>query len=479
MSDNKGFSSISELVKAIYNAGKNNVIDERLAQHKAPTGINATTNADGGYLVTEPIVGPLLANLQQKSKLYSKTVKLSTNSYGGKIPFISETTKKSNDSGMLNAYWVGEGSQKSSDNPSFGLVSAKLHKLVVLMPATDEIMQDPVLLNDFIDNFVAAKIGWEIDKAILMGNGATSMYGIMSADSNGTISVAQADPLDEATLNAFNDALAPVFQETAEFYMSQENYIELQAINFTNENDKYYKDGSLYIYGKKVNVLEQMETPYDLMLGDASQYVTVTKGDIQKSINISLRYDYDESVIRWLVRINGKSFGSTYDLEDGSTVGTFVVPNGTPAVESSSSSSNSSEDYTSVSSGSSPSSNSSSSSSSSSLSSPSSNSSSSTSSSESSSSSQSSGLLGPCEEIYTGSGFANSALNGIWTARSTRYNNKATYENGVNKLWYSSSDIFVISATIGSIPATWLATADDDTRACPNGAYNGGVGTIA
>ena len=478
------FSSLAELVQAVYLEGKNMVKDSRLIEHRAPTGINESTGADGGYLVTEEIGGSLLTCIQQKSRLYSRAVKFTTPSYSAGVPFVTETTRKSNDSGMLNAFWVGEGMEKTIDYPQFGKLGLKPHKLVVLMPATDEILEDSVLLQQWIDTFVGSKIAWEIDKAILTGNGTTSMYGIMSADTNGTIGVAEADPLDEATLKDFVEALAPACTENAEWFMSQENFQDVQDITFTNESDKEWINGVLYLFGKPVRIMEQMETPADLMLGDPTQYCVISRGPIQKAINISLRYSYDESKIRWVIRLNGKSFGSRYTLEDGSVVGTFVVPLDTPHFQSSSSGSSASSvsslSSSSVSSLSSQSSGSSGSSASSASESSVGVTSVSTASSVSSESSlQSTGALVGCNEQYTASAFADTTLNGLYDFAGT-YNGKPKYSlSATRKLWFSSTDVWVISDAYGSIPSSWLATADDDVRECPDGAYNGGIGSIA
>lgn len=321
------FTSLSELVKAVYLEAKTGIKDERLISLKAPTGLNETTNADGGYLVGEQLVAPLLESMQQKSVLYSRATRLTTSSYGAKIPMVNETERDTEGAGTLEAYWIGEAAKKIKDKPQFSQLSLKLHKLVVLMPVTEELMEDSALLNGWIDQFVATKIAWKIDEAILTGDGNTSMYGIMSADTNGVIGVNTPDPLVEGTIQNYVKALAPAAQKRSEWYMSKENYNDLLDINWTDDYCITFQDGQMMLYGMPVNVLEQMnDSCYDIMLGDIAQYCVVTKGDITKAVNISLRYNYDEKTIRWVIRINGKSFGNKYTLADGTEVATFVIP---------------------------------------------------------------------------------------------------------------------------------------------------------
>ena len=48
----------------------------------------------------------------------------------------------------------------------------------------------------------------------------------------------------------------------------------------------------------------------DLMLVDLSQYIAATKGTIQTAMSIHLKFDYDESVFRWIYRMDGPEHGA-------------------------------------------------------------------------------------------------------------------------------------------------------------------------
>jgi HK97 family phage major capsid protein len=352
------FKSLSEAIVALKQYELKGILDPRLSNveggitYKAASGQNEIVAADGGYLIGGEIIAPLQHALMQKSSLFSKASKFYSSSKRvneGLIPFVNESARTAS-AFQMKSYWVEEAGTKTDAKYTIGLASCKLNKVYAVMYITDELFADDAGFKSSVDKFIAddkeGSLVWAIDRAILMGDGATSMYGIMSANTNGTVGVAQADALNEATLKAFNAALTPASQKNAEWYISQENYIELQAITFANDGDKYYKDGDLYVYGKKVNVLEQMVAPYDLMLGDVSQYGIALKTGplVQSAISVHVKFLTDEKTIRWGIRINGKSFGSTYTLESGEEVGTFVVPEDVPAEESSSSSSSSSVD---------------------------------------------------------------------------------------------------------------------------------------
>jgi len=498
------FTNIGEMVKAVHDEATKGVKDDRLIQCKQQ---QEQVGADGGYVVGEEIIGPILNSIFYESKLLSKATKLTTNKYSGKIPYLEQTEDTEATADGFQTFWVGEDCAKTVSKFKLGQLNLKLHKLVALMPVSDELLEDSPLLNSFIPMFIKeSRMGSKIDSAILTGNGTTSMYGIMSAVTHGTIGVAEPNPIDQACLLAFRAALSPYAQNKSEWFMSQENYNDVLSITFSNDGALSYKDGDTYLFGLKVNIIPSMVTPNDLMLGDVSNYAVLSKGTIAESISVSIRYDYDEQQIRWVFRLAGMSFGNKMTLEDGTETGTFVVPLGSPSEQSSSSSStsyvknfstsssnSSSSSYIiKLSSDSSKTSSSStdasiSSSSSKSISSSSMNNSASTESSSEStgssgstaSSSQSSGGLGTCEEYYIASTFVTNVLNGRYDYVGL-HNSRPKYQNagGYYLFWASGSSVWAISLISGSAPANWVSNSTGATT-CPPGAYTDEAGLIS
>jgi len=333
------FKNFAEFIQTAHRHAKHGIRDERLVT-KVPAGMSEGTNTEGGYLVSRPIVGPLLMSAQQKSMLWSKAIPLRTSQFGARIPRLAETLREDAMTGKM-AYWIGEAGTKTNDYPRMGQAYVQLRKLCVMLPVTDELLADSQLLQDWIDGFVAQRISWVVDRAILYGDPATSMTGIMGPHGGtGVIALPEADPINEATLSSFVNALAPANRAKAEWYMSQENWADMMsnAVTFMNRKELVIDNGRWYLYGFPVNVMEQMKTPGDLVLGDFSQFAVVSMGDAVKDTSIQFKFSTDETWIRWVIRLAGDSFGQRYELEDGSTVATFIVPTGNPISESSSSS---------------------------------------------------------------------------------------------------------------------------------------------
>jgi HK97 family phage major capsid protein len=466
------FKTLGELVQAAYKHSKFGIEDERLQVKSA--GLNATTSADGGYLVNKTIIGPILESAQQKSKLWAKATKFNTKSYGAKIPYLLETTRKDSSVGKM-AYWIGEGNAKSTDYPRFGQLDLKLNKLAVLCPATEEILQDSQLLNDWIDAFVTQKISLEVDRAILYGNPTTSMGGIMGGgNGNGVIGVASADPITETIIDNFSNSFAPSNEGNGEWYMSKENFndIKASASDLINKG-KLIFDGAWYLNGYKVNVMEQMYSGCDIVLGDFSQYAVLSAGEAIRDVSISFKYDLDDVYIRWVIRLQGDSFGQSYELQDGSTVGTFIVSEEciVATASSSSSSSTNSSSSSSIDSHSSASTDSSDSSNSSSTSS-SSTTSQSTSSSSKTSESSSSG------DNLTVTGTLTPDATGDYIPEGTK-NGKTYYSNGTYYVWYSGASYIISTIMAAGISNYWYkvgSTITGDYTAA--GTYTG-TATVA
>ena len=352
----ESFSSMAELLQALKQFHKNKVLDPRFALNsegkltlKAPTGLSELFDADGGYLVGGEVVAPIVRSIAQKSNIFRKATKFYSQSLGSNaawIPFVEETAR-SNAAFQLKTYWPAEGGSKTAAKYVFGLDQCKLNKVYALMYVTDELWSDSLMLQQAIEQFVASPVDgslvWQIERAMLYGAGGSSMSGVFTTG-QGTIQVATADPLNEASILNFVKALAPASQATSEWYMSKEKFNEVLDINSWNSDDAVkYEAGRMILFGLPVNVMEQMygggKIQGDIVLGDFSQYGVALKAGplVQSAVSIHVKFLSDEKTVRWGIRINGKSFGSQYSLEDGTAVGSFVIPNYSPIMESSSS----------------------------------------------------------------------------------------------------------------------------------------------
>jgi HK97 family phage major capsid protein len=336
----KTITTLAELVHQAYKEKLTGKTSTELMVYKS-SGMNETVGSEGAYAVAAQMASEILSATQQKSLCYSKAKILNvTKGKSVKLPYVLDSNVAST---VVTAYWPGEGNQKTVSHVTLGQHDLALNTLAVITPVTEELLEDVQQLEGFLQNFVPLKIAQEIDAHMIYGDPASSMWGITSAGAVGVIGVSNGDPITLANMIAYEKALAPASKASAQWYMGTEQYNELlDLIDDTKTNTAYTweKDG-LYIFGHKVNVCNFLKkNQYDLILGDFSDYVVVQRA-LQSVTSISFKFNLDEKVIRWTIRINGASFGNKVTLEDGSIVAPFVIPAEGPVEESSSSSSDS------------------------------------------------------------------------------------------------------------------------------------------
>jgi len=235
---------------------------------KAVTGISEDGN--GAALVTYDIVREFLAATQQGSVLYKKAKKISSPKFGIKIPYVTETARDNDRSTGLRAFFVGEGEQKTISKVQWDSRSIKLQKLCVEIPVTLELMEDVQSLDSALLAFATDTLSWYIDYAMIYGT--SRIEGIFSGSNpGGVISATSADPLTVTVLQNFEKALSPAVSKNAEWYFSKENWndiVDLILDASTNRWITFGNDGSAYIFGHKVNVLEQLSGDEGIILGD-------------------------------------------------------------------------------------------------------------------------------------------------------------------------------------------------------------------
>ena len=371
--------------------------DRLLALTHKSTGQNEATNADGGFLVETPLVPEILKPNFSEGSLYAdcKIINVSeTNARGVKIPIANESTRSVNSIlGGIKAYVVSEGVASTPSTAGFSQLNLPLKRGSVVIPATDEIMQDSEVLQSYIS--MAAEQGLKalIDRNIVYGSGSL-MTGIAGHPSTGFVDVGV-----DLSLQELKDIVDLYYGgPKGKWYVSMQRWRQIGDLFDDPALPLTWDDKGPMLWGYRVVVTDVV--PFgSMLLADLSQYVIVEK-KMTTAVNESLLFLESEKYFKYEIRVNGNGLWvGPITLGDNSIVHPFVMATGeesssygemTSSSSSSSSSSNSSSSNSSSSSSSSVDSSSSSSSDSSSSSSVDSSSSSSVDSSSSSSSSNSS-----------------------------------------------------------------------------------------
>jgi HK97 family phage major capsid protein len=319
------FASFGSLLMAVRNAGiPGGVVDPRLRIQAAASGLNEGVPSQGGFLIQQDYSTELLQDVFQTGILASRCrkIQVSGNANSIKINGIDETSRASTRYGGIIGYWLDEAAQMTAAKPKFRKIELSLNKLIGLCYATDELLSDAVALEGVIRQGFVSEFGFLLDDAIYNGTGAGQPLGILNAGC--LVSVAAESGQKAATIVAENvikmySRLFAASRPNAVWLINQNIEPQLFTMSLavgTGGIPIYMPAGGLSgqpygtLFGRPVIAIEQaatLGTVGDIVLADLSSgYILAEKGGISSDMSIHVRFDYDESVFRFIMRVDGQ-----------------------------------------------------------------------------------------------------------------------------------------------------------------------------
>jgi len=318
------FRSFGEQMMAVYRAAcPNGRVDSRLTT-RAASGLSESVPSDGGFLVQQDFVSELLKRAYNTGVIASKCRKipLSTNSNGLKINAINESSRANGSRwGGIQTYWENEADQLIGSRPKFRVMDLSLKKLTGLCYVTDELLTDAAALESVLMQGFAEEFGFKIDDAIISGNGAGQPLGILN--SGALVKVAKETGQAAKTITVENivkmwSRMWARSRQNAVWLINQdvEPMLYTMSLAIGDSGVPVYMPanglaGKPYstLFGRPVIPIEQcssLGTLGDIILADFSQYLLIDKGGINAASSIHVRFLYDESVFRFIYRVDGQ-----------------------------------------------------------------------------------------------------------------------------------------------------------------------------
>ena len=338
------FSSLGQQIMAIKNAGMpGGHVDPRL--FNAASGLNETVPSEGAFLVQSDFTAELLQDVIATGILAPKCrrVTISGNANSTKINGIDETSRASSRYGGIISYWGGEADKFTGTKPKFRQIELSLKKLTGLCYATDENLQDASQLEGIIRESFNGEFGFQIDDGIINGTGAGQFLGILNAGS--LVSVDKEVGQKAKTIVAENvikmssRIFASSYQNAA-WYVNQNTLPQLYTMSIavgTGGQLVFVPPGGLSsapygsLLGRPVIPIEQcatLGTVGDIILADLSKgYVLAEKGGLESAVSIHVRFEYAESVFRFILRMDGQPVRASAltPYKGSETLGHFVA----------------------------------------------------------------------------------------------------------------------------------------------------------
>ena len=316
----RGFSSFGEFAAAVRTGGqRNGVVDQRLTIGAASPGGtygNEASGADGGYLIPPEFSTDIFTLSLADDALLPMTDNVDVRGNGMTFP-KDETTPWGTDG--VRAFWQSEASVANATKPKFGVSALRLHKLMALVPVTDELLEDSGAINSYLPNLLARSIRWKTNEAILTGDGAGKPLGAF----NGTASVVVAkesgqgaSTIQLANITKMIARLPPGSFPKAQWLITPDALPALFGL--TLGNYPIYlpisqgAQGSPYgsLMGRPIMVSQHasaFSAQGDIELVDMSYYRTITKaGGIKTDTSMHLYFDADATAFRAIFRVDGQ-----------------------------------------------------------------------------------------------------------------------------------------------------------------------------
>ena len=341
------FMSFGEQLQAVIRAShpSHRMVDPRLRETRAVSGMSETVQSDGGFLVQEDFATELIKNTFETGKLASRVrrVSLSGNANSIKINGVDESSRADGSRmGGIRMYWEEEAALKTKSKPKFRQIRLELKKLIGLCYATDELLEDAGALGAIISQAFQDEMGFKLDDGILNGTGAGQLLGIRNHPA--TISVTAETGQDAATVvyaNVVNmwSRLLPDAQMDAVWLINQDVFPQLAQMGLavgTGGSAVYLPPGgasaSPYasLMGRPIIPMEQCQTlgtHGDIYVGNFGKgYIFVDKGGMKQDMSIHVRFIYDESVFRFVYRCDGQPVlaKAVTPFKGSNTLGHFV-----------------------------------------------------------------------------------------------------------------------------------------------------------
>jgi len=313
------FANLGEQLRAVYNAAQPNrpIIDERLMN--SASGANESVPSDGGFLVQTDFASELLKHTFETGILAPrcKKIPISTNANALKINALDDSSRANGARwGGIQTYWENEADELVSSKPKFRTMDLSLKKLTGLCYATDELLQDAAALQSVITQGFAEEFGFKIDDTILNGNGSGQPLGILNSPALVTVAK-ETDQTAKITVENLIKMWSRCWgrsRANAVWYVNQEIEPLLYTLKI-GDVPVYLPAGGLSekpyatLFGRPIVPLEQcsaLGSVGDIILGDMSQYLLIDKGGINTASSIHVRFLYDESVFRFIYRVDGQ-----------------------------------------------------------------------------------------------------------------------------------------------------------------------------
>jgi HK97 family phage major capsid protein len=336
-----GFESFGEQLTAVVRAGHpNGHRDPRL--RAAASGLNETIGADGGFFVTQQRAAGIRERMYETGQLLNRVNKqpIGEGSNGLTLLGVDETSRADGSRyGGVRVYWTAEAGEKLPSRPKFRKIDLRLNKVAGLVYLTDELLADAVALEAYVNRVLPLELQFAVENAIIYGTGAGMPLGFINSGAAITVTRTTAGSVTYEDIMAMWSRMWAPSRSNAVWLIDQSIESKLYGMSLAigvGGIPVYMPAGGISgqpfttLFGRPVIPYEHgaaLGTAGDIVLVDPSQYTLIDKGGIQSASSIHVRFIYDETVLRFVYRVDGQPEWNAplTPRSGGSTLAPFVI----------------------------------------------------------------------------------------------------------------------------------------------------------
>jgi HK97 family phage major capsid protein len=293
---------------------------------------NEGTGADGGFLVPPEFSRTLWQKVEAEENLMNRCTPLTPSGNSMALP-KDETTPWG--SGGVQVYWEAEGAAANASKAALELATQRLHKLMALVPASEEMLEDASGYESYLQAMVPGRMAAKINTAIVSGTGAGQPLGILNAPSLVSVEKETSQPADTVWMKNIEKMWARMYapwRRNAIWLINQDIEPSLGGMAFqatgassdlpgTSAVPAYLPAGGLSaspygtLKGRPVVPVQAAKTvgdKGDIMFVDLNQYWVLRKATGMKvDTSMHLYFDQALTAFRFMFRMNGMPMWSS------------------------------------------------------------------------------------------------------------------------------------------------------------------------
>jgi HK97 family phage major capsid protein len=321
LDEKAGFKSFGEFASAIVKNTVHGSLDNRLNFNAAAPGTygNEASGADGGFLIPPEFSKQIFTLSLTDDALLPLTD--NTDVSGNSMVFPKDETTPWGTDGV-RAYWQAEAAAATATKPKFGTSILRLHKLMALVPLTDELVSDTNSLDSYLPGKVSDSIRWKVNEALLFGNGNGQPLGAFNSgavvvQAKETVVAQAANTVVIENITRMVARLIPPSFSKAVWMITPDALPSVWGLTTANGFPMWMANtqgiqGSPYgtLLGRPIMVSQHaaaFSTQGDISLVDMSYMRSITKaGGVQTATSLHLYFDADATAFRATFRVDAQ-----------------------------------------------------------------------------------------------------------------------------------------------------------------------------